>query len=56
MAWVDYRKAFDRVPHDWLINALKLYKISPIIINLLKINMSLWKNNLLLSHEKGTHR
>ena len=54
MAWIDYRKAFDSVPHDWLINALKLYKISTIIINFPKINMSLWKTNLLLSHEKGT--
>ena len=54
MAWIDYRKAFDSVPHDWIINALKLYKISPIIINFLKINISLGKTNLLLSHEKGT--
>ena len=56
MAWINYRKAFDSVPHDWLINALTINEISPIIINFLKINMSLWKTNLLLSHEKGTLR
>ena len=42
MAWIDYRKAFDsvphdwivkaRVPHDWIVKALELYKISPVII------------------------
>ena len=56
LAWIDYRKAFDSVPHDWLINALKLYKISPVIVNVIKFSMSLWKTNLLLTHENGTLR
>ena len=32
-AWIDYRKAFDSVPHDWILKSLDLYKISPIISN-----------------------
>ena len=39
-----------------LINALKLYKISPVIVNFIKFSMSLWKTNLLLTHENGTLR
>ena len=56
MAWIDYRKAFDSVPHNWIIKTLQLQKISSIIINLLKVNMSFWKTNLILSHENGTLR
>ena len=56
MAWIDYRKAFDSVPHDWIVKALELYKISPVIINFLRANMSFWKTNLTLTHEKGTLR
>ena len=25
--WLDYRKAFDSVPHDWIIKALQLAKV-----------------------------
>ena len=35
-AWIDYRKAFDSVPHSWLSRVLELYKVSPTIINFLK--------------------
>ena len=56
MAWIDYHKDFDSVPRNWLINALKLNKISPVITNFIQINMLLWKTSLLLSHEKGTFR
>ena len=29
MAWVDYQKAYDSVPHSWLLQCLQLHKISP---------------------------
>lgn len=35
MAWIDYRKTFDKDLHNWLIKALELYKISRVIINFL---------------------
>ena len=54
MAWIDYRKTFDSVTHDWIVKALELYKISPMIINFLKVNMLFWKTNLVLTHDKGT--
>ena len=28
MAWIDYKKAYDMVPHSWIINSLKMYKWS----------------------------
>ena len=56
MTWIDHRKAFQNVPHDWLINALRLYKISPTIVSFIKFCMFLWTTNLLLTHENVTRR
>ena len=25
-AWIDYKKAFDSVPHDWILKCLEMYK------------------------------
>ena len=33
MAWIDYEKANDMVPQSWIINRLKMYKISHEVIN-----------------------
>ena len=33
MAWIDYKKANDMVPQSWVINCLKMYKISHEVIN-----------------------
>ena len=30
MAWVDYQKAYDSVPHSWVLQCLQLHKISPV--------------------------
>ena len=33
MVWIDYKKAYDMVPHSWIINSLKMYKISNEVID-----------------------
>ena len=53
-AWIDYKKAFDSVPHEWILKSLDLFKVSPRIISFLKHNMENWKTRLLLTHENGT--
>lgn len=40
--FVDYKKAYDSVPHDWLIKVLRLYKINDIIISFLETVMKSW--------------
>ena len=54
MAWIDYRKAFDSVPHVWILRALDIFKLSPTIINFLQQNMGLWTTNVRLADAYGT--
>lgn len=47
MAWVDYQKAFDSVPHSWLIKTLRMYGITEPIISLLEHLMKTWRTQLI---------
>jgi hypothetical protein len=38
-AYTDYQKAFDSVPHSWLIHILQIYKVEPVIVNFLQVIM-----------------
>ena len=51
--WIDYKKAFDSVPHEWILSSLKLFKVSPRVVGFLKHNMKNWKTHLTLTHESG---
>ena len=53
-AWIDYRKAFNSVPHSWILKPLDIYKVSPVIKNFLKYSVKLWNTNLFLNHTKGS--
>ena len=46
MAWIDYEKAYDMVPHSWIINSLKMYKISDEVINFIDKTMKTWRVKL----------
>ncbi|XP_044757776.1 uncharacterized protein LOC123315935 [Coccinella septempunctata] len=48
VAWVDYKKAFDSVPHTWLLKVLSMYGVCGSVINLLKHLMSEWRTSLIL--------
>jgi len=52
-AWIDSKKAFDSVPHDWIFKCLSIYKISPILIQFLTQNMRQWSTTLVLNHTEG---
>ena len=40
--FIDYKKAFDSVPHSWLIDTLHIYKIHPTLITFLHHTMQYW--------------
>ena len=53
MAWIDYQKAFDSVPHSWINRCLDLYKVDKSVRLFLKKQMSKWQTTLTLNHENG---
>lgn len=52
--YIDYRKAFDSVPHSWLIQILKIYKIDPTLIKFLQTVMTKWTTKLNIQAGKTT--
>ncbi|KAL1447199.1 hypothetical protein WDU94_005635 [Cyamophila willieti] len=49
VAWVDYVKAYDSVPHSWLLQVLSIYRIDPKLIDFLKHSMNQWMTKLSLT-------
>jgi hypothetical protein len=54
VTYTDYQKAYDSVPHSWLICVLSLYKIHPIIVQFLKSIMQIWHTTLILHANQNT--
>ena len=43
MAWIDYEKGYDMVPHSWIIECLDLFEVAKNIKSLLVNSMEKWK-------------
>ena len=43
VAWIDYKKAYDMVPHSWIIECLDLFGVAENIKSLLVNSMEKWK-------------
>ena len=54
MAWIDYRKAFDSVPHSRIKRCMELYKISDNVRSFIGKQMAKWKTDITLQHENGS--
>ena len=52
--WLDYKKAFDSVPHSWIIKSLQLAKVPEPIINAIHMLMNKWKTKVYLYGEHST--
>ena len=50
--WLDYRKAFDSAPHEWLLYALKLAKTPEKLIVAIRELTKIWSTKLHLSGTK----
>ena len=36
VAWIDYTKAYDMVPHTWILQCLKIFKAAKNISNVIE--------------------
>lgn len=48
-AYIDFKKAYDSVPHSWLAKILDIYKISQPLQNLLQELMKQWQTKLTIT-------
>jgi hypothetical protein len=48
VAWIDYQKAFDSIPHSWILECLKLYRVSPRVVHFLTHIMPTWRTTMTL--------
>jgi len=48
MAWIDYQKASDRLPHSWIIKSLQLIGINNKVIAFTKKDMTYWRTRMRL--------
>ena len=52
-AGVDYKKVFESVPRDWIIETLKIHKFDPITTKSLRKTINKWKASLHRNHWDG---
>ena len=52
MAWIDYQKAYDMVPHSWLRKCLEMFNIADNIRNMMDKSMDKWNTELMANGEK----
>ena len=46
MGWIDYRKAYDMVPHSWILEMMGKVKVAENVQSLLRRSMGDWKTAL----------
>ena len=46
MSWIDYKKAYDMVPHSWILEMLEMVKVARNISTLIRNSMEDWKTVL----------
>jgi len=46
MVWIDYRKAYDSVPHMWIMKCLHIMKVHPGLCTFVESSMKCWKTEV----------
>ena len=51
MAWIDYQKAYDMVPHSWILECARMFGLAKNIVTLIENSMANWKTVLTSNQE-----
>ena len=51
VAWIDYKKGYDMVPHTWILQCLKIIKVTDNTRNVTKKSMKNWQVELTSGEE-----
>ena len=51
VAWIDYKKDYDMVPHTWILQCLKIIKVTDNTRNVPKKSMKNWQVELTSGEE-----
>ena len=47
MGWIDYKKAYDMVPHSWILEIVEMFGVAENVGGLLKSSMESWRTQLM---------
>ena len=47
MEWIDYKKAYDMVPHSWILESLKLARVAENVVDFISRSMKGWNVGLI---------
>ena len=51
VAWIDYKKAYDMVPHSWIVECLDMVGVSEQIKHFLSESVKAWKVDLTCNNQ-----
>ena len=46
MPWIDFKKAYDMVPHSWIIESMKMFGLADNLVNFIRKSMKNWATEL----------
>ena len=55
IAWIDYQKAFDCVPHSWVEKSIALVGVNSKIVRFCKLLMKKWNTRLFFLNKAGSN-
>lgn len=53
LIWIDYKKAYDSVPHDWIIKSLEMIGANEKLVNICTRVMQMWRTTITLKAIDG---
>ena len=55
MAWIVYRKAYDMVPHSWILECMSMFRVTNNVKTFLESSIKNWKTELMSLGESLEH-